>query len=196
MKLIGAKGGRARHAGVAEQLPERERASLRERLRDKLDHETVIAAIERALAGGNESARVAAVKFLADLELYKREDEKERDQAAEYAAAAEKFEARVRDRAARLRRSGKGLVDVSELTQAARELWAEGIAPTGVVVADVSSADARATLQGLVDCGLIRPPFNADELDEKDAEIKRLLAEKDAEIARLKTQLSELTVAT
>jgi hypothetical protein len=45
---------------VAEELPERERRSLREFLRDGLDHETIKAAIERALAGGNESARVAA----------------------------------------------------------------------------------------------------------------------------------------
>jgi hypothetical protein len=29
-------------------------------------------AVQRSLAGGNESARVAAVKFLADLELYRR----------------------------------------------------------------------------------------------------------------------------
>jgi hypothetical protein len=30
-------------------------------------------AIERSLAGGNESARVACVKFLSDLELYRKE---------------------------------------------------------------------------------------------------------------------------
>jgi hypothetical protein len=50
----------SRRKGVAEELPERERRSLREFLRDGLDHETIKAAIERALAGGNESARVAA----------------------------------------------------------------------------------------------------------------------------------------
>jgi hypothetical protein len=57
---------------VAEQLPETERQSLREFLREGLDHETIKAAIERSLAGGNESARVACVKFLSDLELYRK----------------------------------------------------------------------------------------------------------------------------
>jgi hypothetical protein len=67
MRELGHRGGKARRRGVAEQLPKQERESLRDSLRDGLDHELVKTAIERALAGGNESARVAAVKFLADL---------------------------------------------------------------------------------------------------------------------------------
>jgi hypothetical protein len=73
MRELGHRGGRSRRKGVAEELPERERRSLREFLRDGLDHETIKAAIERSLAGGNESARVACVKFLSDLELYRKD---------------------------------------------------------------------------------------------------------------------------
>jgi hypothetical protein len=52
MRELGHRGGRSRRKGVAEELPERERRSLREFLRDGLDHETIKAAIERSLAGG------------------------------------------------------------------------------------------------------------------------------------------------
>jgi hypothetical protein len=73
MKELGARGGRARRKGVAEQLPAGERQSLREFLREGLDHETIKAAIERSLAGGIESARVACVELLSDLELYRKD---------------------------------------------------------------------------------------------------------------------------
>jgi hypothetical protein len=73
MRELGHRGGKARRQGVAEQLPGAERQSLRQFLRDGLDHETIKAAIERSLAGGNESARVACVKFLSDLELYRKD---------------------------------------------------------------------------------------------------------------------------
>jgi hypothetical protein len=74
---------------VAEQLPAGARESLRQFLRDGLDRETIKAAIERSLAGGNESARVAAVKFLADLELYRQDGDEEDRIAAGQKAAAE-----------------------------------------------------------------------------------------------------------
>jgi hypothetical protein len=73
MRELGRRGGTAHRRGVVVQLPAPERLSLRETLRDDLDHELVMTAIERALAGSNESARVAAVKFLADLELYRKD---------------------------------------------------------------------------------------------------------------------------
>jgi hypothetical protein len=98
MRELGHRGGKARRRGVAEQLPAAERESLREKLRDQLDHNLVKTAIERALAGGNESARVAAVKFLADLELYKADgdlDWRER-MKGELAAAREQFDELVR----------------------------------------------------------------------------------------------------
>lgn len=88
MRELGHRGGKARRKGAGEELPAAARLSLRETLRDQLDHETIKAAIERALAGGNESARVAAVKFLADLELYRGDDheaEQTREKLAEQA---------------------------------------------------------------------------------------------------------------
>jgi hypothetical protein len=71
MRSLGAKGGKARRAGVVEQLPEPERESLRQHLRDKLDYDVILAAVQQTLAGGNESARVQCIRFLADLELYR-----------------------------------------------------------------------------------------------------------------------------
>jgi hypothetical protein len=88
MRELGHRGGRSRRKGVAEQLPEAKRQSLRQHLRETLDHETIKAAIERALAGGNESARVAAVKFLADLELYRKDDSDGCPRCAKLTAAA------------------------------------------------------------------------------------------------------------
>jgi hypothetical protein len=88
MRALGRKGGRGRRQGVAEQLPETERQSLREFLRDGLDHETIKAAIERSLAGSNESARVACVKFLSDLELYRQNDGDECPRCAAWKAEA------------------------------------------------------------------------------------------------------------
>jgi hypothetical protein len=73
MRELGRRGGKARRGGLAKQLPATERESLREALRAGLDHEVVVGAVRQSLNGGNESARVAAVKFLADLELYRKE---------------------------------------------------------------------------------------------------------------------------
>jgi hypothetical protein len=75
---LGRKGGKARRGGLVAQLPDIERESLRDRLRTRLDPEKVQAAIEQSLGGGNESARVAAVRFLADLadlEIYRKDGE-------------------------------------------------------------------------------------------------------------------------
>jgi hypothetical protein len=86
MRELGRRGGKARRKGAGEQLPDPERQSLRSFLRDGLDQDAIKSAIERALSGGNESARVAAVKFLSDLELYGPDDQKgERAKMAEAA---------------------------------------------------------------------------------------------------------------
>jgi hypothetical protein len=45
--------------------------SLRDALRRGLEHEVVVAAVRQSLAGGNEGARVSAVRLLADLETWK-----------------------------------------------------------------------------------------------------------------------------
>ena len=86
---LGRKGGRGRR-GPARQLPEGERLSLRQALRDGLDHEDIVAAVKQSLAGGSEPARVAAVRFLSDLELYRKDGDEcprcaARSKAAPYA---------------------------------------------------------------------------------------------------------------
>jgi hypothetical protein len=183
MRELGSRGGKARRAGVVEQLPKPERESLRHHLRAQLDHDVILAAVQQTLAGGNESARVQCIRFLADLELY-REEDREQQVGAETARYVERLAQLLRDRGYRQHRAGKS-EPAEELTQAARQLWDESETVDGVVVADVSPSDARAVLEGLADLGLIRPPLRPRERDE--------LAEKDAEIARLKTALSEFT---
>jgi hypothetical protein len=74
MRLIGSRGGRSRRKGAAERLPAGERESLRQHLRANLDPADVLEAVQRSLGGANESARVAAVRLLADLELYRQDD--------------------------------------------------------------------------------------------------------------------------
>jgi hypothetical protein len=71
MRAIGSKGGKGRRLGIGERLPEGQREGLVEALRT-LDHDLVKGAIERALAGNNEAARVSAVKLLADLQPFTR----------------------------------------------------------------------------------------------------------------------------
>jgi hypothetical protein len=94
MRELGRRSGEARRRGVARELPQEARQSLRAILREQLEPEKVKAAIEQSLAGGNESARVAAVKFLADLELY-RKDGDECSQCAQAKAEAPQAWAKV-----------------------------------------------------------------------------------------------------
>jgi hypothetical protein len=135
MRALGKLGGKASRGGVPK-LPEKERASLREHLRDKLDHEVILAAVQQALAGGNESARVQCIRFLADLELYRQEDREQHIREREsqtHAAAARAFLAERLSRSARhAHREGKTEL-AAGFEQAAAELWAEPL-PDGSTV--------------------------------------------------------------
>lgn len=174
MRALGKASARARTRQKAERVPE----SLRARLREQLDPEKVQAAIEQSLAGGNESARVAAVKFLADLELYKESGEQDRAKEMKQAAtdARAYLEAALARQAAAFKAEGKG--DLSEaLRQAAASLWADGenaVTSSGVVVRDVTAEQAEAALRSLVEVGLIAPPDMAGELAGLRAEVGRL----------------------
>jgi hypothetical protein len=66
MRALG-RAGEARRKPNPERVP----ASLREELRS-LDPAIVRGAIEQALSGSNESARVSAVKLLADVDAFRR----------------------------------------------------------------------------------------------------------------------------
>jgi hypothetical protein len=69
MRELGRRSAKARSKPNPDRVP----ASLREELR-KLDPAIVRGAIEQALAGNNESARVSAVKLLADVDAFGRKD--------------------------------------------------------------------------------------------------------------------------
>lgn len=181
MRALGKASARARTRQKAERVPE----SLRARLREQLDPEKVQAAIEQSLAGGNESARVAAVRFLADLELYKEGGEQDRAKEMKQAAADARayLEAALARQAAAYRAEGNG--DLAEaLQQAAASLWADGeqaVTTGGVVVRDVTAEQAEAALRSLVEVGLIAPPDMAGELAGLRAEVGRL----EQELARI-----------
>jgi hypothetical protein len=68
MRELGRKGGKASSSVKPEQVS----AGLRDELRN-LDPKVVRAAIEQTLAGGNESARVSAVKLLADVDAFRKD---------------------------------------------------------------------------------------------------------------------------
>jgi hypothetical protein len=81
-RAMAKAGGEARRKGLAERLPEAAVRTLRDVLREDLDPRVVLEAMRQALTGGNESARVAAVKFLADLEIYRRDEPKQPESEA------------------------------------------------------------------------------------------------------------------
>jgi hypothetical protein len=70
MRALGRRSGEARRKPNPKRVP----ASLRAELQT-LGPKVVKAALEATLAGGNESARVAAVKLLADVDAFRKEGE-------------------------------------------------------------------------------------------------------------------------
>jgi hypothetical protein len=74
MRELGRRGGKRRRNGAA-RLPEFARRSLRDALREGLEPELVVATAREVMAGGNQGAKVSAIKLLADLDLYRTPDE-------------------------------------------------------------------------------------------------------------------------
>jgi hypothetical protein len=72
MAELGRKGGKGRRRGIGERLPESDREGLVEALRG-LDPEKVKATAEELLAGANQTATVAIIRLLADLQPFSRE---------------------------------------------------------------------------------------------------------------------------
>jgi hypothetical protein len=98
MVELGRRGGAVGkgNARIRKQAP----ASLRALLRERLDPELVLGAVQQALAGNSEAARVSAVKLLADLETYSRgsEEELRKQWASEIIAAGDEFVREIDDR--------------------------------------------------------------------------------------------------
>ena len=98
MRELGKASARARGKARAKAVP----ASLREKLRE-LDPETTKAACEEVLSSGNLTAKVAVVRFLADLELYRPEDTKHHELELQVKTAAEEFDREWAERVVRHR---------------------------------------------------------------------------------------------
>jgi hypothetical protein len=181
--------GKASAKARARPNPERVHESLRDYLKREVPPERVWRALELAMEGQNESARVSASRVLMDAlhEPEGRDRTKELETAAADARAY--LERKLRDRALLAHKAGE-----SELArayeQAARDLWAPGekvVTSGGVIVGDVPAREAEATLRELVKVGLIRPPASADDPD--------LITELRAEVAQLEAQLARIPKA-
>jgi hypothetical protein len=163
MKKLGRMGGKASGSVKPEQMP----ASLREELR-KLDPTVVRGAIEQALAGGNESARVSAVKLLADIDAFGRDRESEDRTRAMAIAGAE-----ARERLAGLlnvRARGQQRELRHALDELAVELRDEAVdLHPDLTRAVFSDAKAAAVLEGLEEVGLIVPRGRLEEMAEARA---------------------------
>jgi hypothetical protein len=205
MRELGHRGGKARRKGVAEQLPEAERTSLREQLRRGLDPELVVCTANEILAGENQTARGNMIRFLADLELYRRDGvECPRCAAARaegpaareevYRMIARLVEHAVRaelagvdekpensSQASRLVRAGvrRGLKGHEEWLQDAVESAVgkvlDQIANGLVVGSVVTSEQAEETLRGLEEIGLLVRRGSLEEMAEEVAQ-QRLVA--------------------
>jgi hypothetical protein len=182
MKELGRKGGKARRKGVAEQLPAGERESLRQYLRDGLDHETIKTAIERSLSGDNESARVACVKFLADLELYRKDGDQDEQRKADFARAgaeARQYLAEQLDRRARVLKAADVQQVRDVLEEVADEMRAAAVDQhpdliggyrIGSHVGDVSAEECERIFEGLEEAGLIVRAGRVEALAEEIAQ--------------------------
>jgi hypothetical protein len=182
MRELGHRGGKSRRKGVAEQLPQTERQSLREFLRDGLDHETIKTAIERSLSGDNESARVACVKFLADLELYRKDGDQDEQRKADFARAgaeARQYLAEQLDRRARVLKAADVQQVRDVLEEVADEMRAAAVDQhpdliggyrIGSHVGDVSAEECERIFEGLEEAGLIVRAGRVEALAEEIAQ--------------------------
>jgi hypothetical protein len=158
MRELGRRGGKGRRGGLAKQLPAAERESLREALRAGLDHELVVATANEVLSGQNQSARANMIRFLADLELYRKEgDDCPRcaQVKAEAPAVREKLKQLIESRAARAVEAHRDeeLKTLEPVIQYVAEQYA---ASGGVVPFDVSTEEAEAIFEQLEEVGLLR----------------------------------------
>jgi hypothetical protein len=127
----------------------------------------VVEAVERSLAGGNESARVAAVKFLADLELYKPDDKEDRTRDMAVAAAeARQYVANELARRGATTEDDRMRDLIKELS-----LWLQEAVDRhpDLVVGQMSPEMAEEVLHGLEELGLIVPRGKLEAMAEARA---------------------------
>ena len=167
MRELGRRSGRARR----KPNPERVHESLRTYLRREVPPERVWQALEAAMLGNSESARVAASRVLMDA-LHEPERDSEVDRAK---AGAEAREALARELAKRARHHEHEQVR-DALDELAAELERRAVDEhPDLVVGDVRSERAAAVLALMEERGLIVGPERVEELAEEKAQ-ERLLA--------------------
>jgi hypothetical protein len=188
MRELGRRGGSKSPGTGGRKPPTAARGSLRERLRTAIGDEQLVTALEKALAGSNTTAQVAAIRLLADWGAEDRSDFETQRQAwmAELADAKEVLLKRLELRARAVRDDecescGSWLAQLEQLKAeflTGSDRW---------VPNDVDAKTAEIVLQGLVDIGLIRP--QAPTMSEAEELIERRLAEATAGLEREREEL-------
>lgn len=172
MRELGRKGGKGRNRP----RPERVHESLRDYLKREVPPARVWEALETAMGGNNESARVAASRVLIDA-LHEPADAKGEAERVGAEARA-RLQVLLERQSASLDKAGESEL-AAQFRRAAADLWPEGEElPGGVVVADVSPEKATAILEGLVECGLLVPGHEVERrAEERAQELARSLRE-------------------
>jgi hypothetical protein len=158
--------------------PERVHESLRTYLRREVPPERVWQALEAAMLGNNESARVSASRVLMDA-LTEPEQDKTEQRKADFARAGAEARAYL---AAEIDRRACVLkaADVEQVRhvreEVAEKLDAEAVdLHPHLIVGDVSPEAAERIFAGLEEVGLLVRPGRVEELAEQKAQ-ERLLA--------------------
>jgi hypothetical protein len=158
MRALGRKSGEARR----KPNPERVHESLRTYLKREVPPERVWHALEAAMLGNNESARVSASRVLMDALAEERPDE---DRKAD----------RQRANAQALTRLAELLATHPDLQpgELAQKVEDEAVREhPDLVVGDLNPEQAGRVLEGLAARGLIVPGHRVDELVEERAQAR------------------------
>ena len=192
MKELGRAGGKARH----KPNPERINEGLRDYLKREVPPERVWRALELAMEGQNESARVSASRVLMDALAEPQESGDGCPRCAvlraELPKAAERFSRLIEDRIARVRM--ERLADpLSALEELAAELSAEAVQNhPDLIVGDVTAERAEAIFQHLGEVGLLRRCLPEEqELVGERAKLKQEREALDREREELEAQRAE-----
>jgi hypothetical protein len=171
MRELGRKGGRGRRSPLAS-MPSQERQSLRQHLREQVNPAEVWQALRAALESGSQTAVVSAARLLVT-ELY--EERQDEDREAELRRANARAKQRLAELLAQRARvhEKRQIRDLLEEPTARLEEEAVSEHPD-LVVGDVSPERVRATLDGLLEIGLLVPGHKVAERAEELAQERQI----------------------
>lgn len=163
MRELGRKGGRGRNGPK----PERVNEGLRDYLKREVPPERVWRALETAMLGSNESARVSASRVLIDALHEPHEDRNRQADTQRQAAEARQYVADALERKVRQRRDDP-LAAIEELIE---ELRTDAVRMhPDLIVGDASPERAAAILDGLEEFGLLVPRGKVEDRAEELAQ--------------------------